>query len=82
MGKLDDFITQQNAFNATLDTSLIDIGGDIQSLNDKIAALVAAPGTLTPEQVAALDALVVGGDALTAKAQALNDLTPPPVPVA
>ena len=81
MGKLDDFIMQQTAFNATLDTSLTDIGGDIQSLNDKIAALVAVPGTLTPEQVAALDALVVGGNALNAKAEALNALTPPVVPV-
>lgn len=81
MGTLQDFITQQTDFNAALDTSLTGIAGDIQSLNDKIAALVAAQGTLTPEQQAALDALVAGGAALNAKAEALNALTPPAVPV-
>jgi hypothetical protein len=80
MATLDEFITAQNGFNAALETALTDIGGDIQNLNDQIAALVAAGGTLTPAQQAALDALVVSGTALQAKADALNALTPPVVP--
>jgi hypothetical protein len=80
MAKIDDFITAQTTFNASLDTALTDIGGDIQNLNDQIAALVAAGGTLTSEQQAALDALIASGTALQAKADALNALTPPVVP--
>lgn len=80
MATLDEFIFQQTDFNAALNTALTDIGGDIQSLNDQITALIAAPGTLTPEQIAAIQALALSGAALNAKAAALNDLTPPVVP--
>ena len=82
MANLNDFVTQQTAFNASLNTALTDIGSDIQTLNEMIAALVAAQGALSPEQQAALDALVAEGGVLAAKADALNALTPPAVPVA
>lgn len=80
MAEFQDFVTQQTAFNASLTTALTDIGTDIQSLNDKIAALTTAPGSLTPEQQAALDALIAEGSALATKADALNALTPPTLP--
>ena len=81
MATVNDFVTQQTAFNAALNIALTDLGGDIQQLNDKIAALVAAGGALTADQQAALDVLVIDGAALAAKADALNALTPPVVPV-
>ncbi len=82
MADLQDFVTQQTAFNASLNTALTDIGADIDSLNAKIEALVAAQGSLSAEQQAALDALVAEGSALGAKADALNALTPPALPPA
>jgi hypothetical protein len=77
---LDNFIAAQTDYNTALDTALTDIAGDIQNLNDQIAVLVAAGGSLTPAQQAAVDALVASGSALQAKADAINALTPPAVP--
>lgn len=81
MAAVDDFVAKQTEFNTSLGIALADIGADIQSLNDKIAALVTAGGALTAAQQAALDVLVADGSALAAKADALNALTPPAVPV-
>jgi hypothetical protein len=77
MATLDEFITQQTAFNEQLNTALTGITGDIQNLNDQIAVLQGTPGTLTPAQQAAIDALAATGAALATKAAGLDDLTPP-----
>ena len=82
MATLQEFIDQQTAFNASLDASVVGITADIDSLNAKIAALIAAGGAITPAQQVAIDALVAHGAALAAKVAALDALTPPVVPTA
>ena len=81
MATLDEFIATQGTANAAIDAALTGITGDINLLNERIADLLAAGGalgTLTPAQQSAVDALVLSGETLNAKAQALDDLTPQP----
>lgn len=80
MTKLDDYIAAQTAVNTQISTAVDGLVGDVQNLNDQIAALVAAQGTPTPEQQAALDALTATGQAMADKLTALDAVTPPVAP--
>lgn len=82
MASLADFVIKQTEFNNSLGTSLADIQADIQTLNDKIGELASAQGSLSVEQQAALDELVLEGSALADKAGDLNQMTPPAIPTA
>jgi len=75
MTAISDFAAKQTAFNAA-----------IAALNDKIAALQASPGAITPEDQKTLDdltaALQLRTDTAAASAAALDAKTPPVVPAA
>ncbi len=94
MSAISDYVTQQKAFNDAVSAdisgianSLTAIDGDIAVLNDKITALQASQGQITPEDQLLLDGLQADGLALAARtkaakdaAAALDDKTPPAAP--
>lgn len=80
MSKISEFATKQNAFNDRVDAAVTGLQQDIKTLNDLIEQLQNSPGEITPEDQASLDALEQRGDAIAAKLEALDALTPPPVP--
>lgn len=82
MTKISEFAEKQAAFNNRMDSAVQGIVGDVAELNRKIEELQNSPGTITPEDQALLDALEVRGDAISAKLEAIDALTPPPVPAA
>jgi len=87
---VDDYIAAQTATNAQISTavdalggSITGVSGDVQNLNNQIAALQNSLGTLTPAQQQAFADLASQGTALAAKVQtaadslaALDALTP------
>lgn len=80
MSAISDFAAKQSAFNTRIDSAITGLQGDVQTLNDTITKLQNSPGTVTPEDQAALDTLQAQGDALSAKLEALDALTPPAIP--
>lgn len=80
MSAISDFAVKQAAFNDRMDVAVAGLVGDVTSLNAKIDELQNSPGTITPEDQALLDALQVRGEAISAKLEALDALTPPVVP--
>ena len=79
MTAIADFAAAQNAFNDRMDVAIADLQADIKFLNDQIAALQA--NAVTPEDLAALEALKVRAAAMADKLDALDALTPPAPPV-
>jgi hypothetical protein len=77
MSAISEFAAKQNAFNTRLDAALAGIGSDIKTLNDKIAELQGSPGEVTPEDQALLDSLQTSAEALAAKFEAVDAMTPP-----
>ncbi len=82
MTAVSDFAASQNAFNDRMDAAIADLQGDVKSLNDQIAALVASQGQLSAEDQASLDALQARASGIADKLDALDALTPPVPPVA
>lgn len=80
MSKISEFATKQNTFNDRVDAAVTGLQQDIKTLNDLIEQLQNSPGEITPEDQASLNALEARGDAIAAKLEALDALTPPPVP--
>lgn len=80
MSKISEFATAQKTFNDRQDAAITGLQGDVKSLTDKIAELQNSAGTVTPEDQALLDDLQTRGEAITAKLEALDALTPPPIP--
>jgi len=80
MSKITDFSTAVKASFDKVSGDLDSISTDIQVLNDKITALQNSPGTLTPEDQAALDDIQAGAVALAAKADAAVPAPLPPAP--
>lgn len=81
MSAISDFAVKQNEFNDKLGAALQGIEGDIKKLNADITKIQNSPGTITPEDQATLDSLQQKGQALADKFSALDELTPPEVPV-
>ncbi len=77
MSAISDFAAKQKAHNEKLATSIDGLVADVQSLNDKITELQNNPGPISPEDQATLDELEAQGAALSEKAAALDELTPP-----
>lgn len=77
---LATFAADQANFNGKLDVALTNIAADIAGLNDLITKLQASSGEVTPADQALIDQLETQGAALAAKADALDQLTPPVVP--
>jgi hypothetical protein len=82
MSAISDFAVKQNAFNDRIDASITGVRADVTGLNDLILRLQNSPGPISPEDQASLDSLQVRGEAITAKLEALDALTPPVVPAA
>jgi hypothetical protein len=80
--KIAEFAAAQKAFNDRQDAAVTGLQGDVQSLNDKITELQNSAGAITPEDQALLDDLQTRGEAITAKLEALDALTPPVPPPA
>ena len=80
MSAISEFAEKQNAHNATMDTAVEGLATDIQVLNDKITELQNTQGQITPEDQALLDSIELRGAAIAERLEALNALTPPPVP--
>lgn len=79
---ISDFAAAQTAFNDRMDIAITDLQGDIKSLNDQIAALIASAGEISAEDKASLDALQARASGMADKLDALDALTPPVVPAA
>lgn len=77
---ISDFAVKQNEFNDRQDAAVAGLTGDVQTLNDKITELQNSAGTITPEDQALLNDIQARGEAITAKLEALDALTPPKVP--
>lgn len=82
MSAISDFAAKQAAHNTAIDTALSDIQVEIKTLNDQITALQNSAGQVTPADQALLDGMETTVAALQAKAQALDNLTPPTPPSA
>lgn len=80
MTKISDFADKQTAHNARMDAALTGLSGDIDALNAKIAELQATQGAITAEDQTLLDDLQTQGEALSARIEAADALTPPTMP--
>jgi hypothetical protein len=78
--KIADFAAAQTAFHNRLDTAVSGLTADIEALNDKITELQNTQGQITPEDQTLLDAIQVRGEAIAAKLDALDALTPTVTP--
>jgi hypothetical protein len=78
--KIGDFAAAQTAFHNRLDTAVSGLTADIEALNDKITELQNTQGQITPEDQTLLDAIQVRGEAIAAKLDALDALTPTVTP--
>lgn len=80
MSAISDFAAKQGAFNTRIDNAIAGLVEDVKFLNATIETLQTTPGPITAEDQASLDALEARGDAIAAKLEALDALTPPVVP--
>lgn len=80
MTAISDFAAAQVEFNTRLSAALEGMSGDIAALSAKITELEGSLGRLSAEDQATLDELKVQAENLTARAEALDALTPPVVP--
>lgn len=79
MTAISDFANEQTMFNDRLAAAMAGISGDIKSLNDQIAGMSGAG--MSAEDVALLASLKDKAAELADAAEALDDMTPPAVPV-
>lgn len=82
MSVITDFTAKVQAVFDKVSGDLDSISTDIKALNDKITALQNSPGTLSPADQAALDAIQTNAQALQAKADAAVPAPLPPAPAA
>jgi outer membrane murein-binding lipoprotein Lpp len=82
MSAISEFAARQDAFNNRIDVAVDGLTSDVQVLVAKIEELQNTAGQITPEDQALLDAIQSRSDAIAAKLEALDALTPPPVPAA
>ncbi len=78
--QIQQFADKQNAFNARLGTAIDGVVADIKTLNDLITQLQNNPGPISPEDQATLDNLQATGEALAARLESVDQMTPPVVP--
>lgn len=72
MSQITDWAAQQEADLSTISTELDAVTTGIAALDAKIQALQNSPGTLAPDDQAALDAISAASKALVAKAAAIS----------
>lgn len=81
MSAISDFAVKQGAFNARLSAAIDGVSADVASLNAKIEELKNTPGEMTIEDQALLGQLQEQGEAIAARLETLDSLTPPTPPV-
>lgn len=77
MTKVQETADRMEALFAEQKAGLEDIQGDIKFLTDKIAEIQNSPGTLSPEDQAALDAMEAKAAEVTNNIKTLASQTPP-----
>ena len=82
MTAISDFAKAQTAHNERMSTALTNLSEDIASLNAKIVELQSTSGAITQEDQMLLDELQTQAEALAARIEAADALTPPAMPVA
>ena len=80
MSAISDFAAKQTAFNDRQDAAITALGTDIETLNKKITDLQNSAGQITPEDQKLLDDIQARASSISDKLDALDALTPPPVP--
>ena len=80
MSQITDWAAQEEADLSAISTTLDNVVSGIAALDALITAFQNSPGTLTPQDQAALDAIQASAHALVTKASAIS--TAPPVPPA
>jgi peptidoglycan hydrolase CwlO-like protein len=81
MSAISDFADKLKVHTDKADAAIAGLVEDNATLNATIAALQASQGTLTAEDQALLDTIESIAAGQAAKLEALDALTPPPVPV-
>lgn len=81
MSKIAEFATAMTAYFDRQDVAIDGLKGDIDWMVAKIAELQGTAGAITPEDQKLLDDLQVRAGGAATKAEALDAMTPPPVPV-
>jgi len=81
MSNISEFVDAQNAFNDQIDTAIAGLTGDVKNLSDQILALQNSAGSVTPEDQALLDGIQARVKVMADKLTALDQVTPPVVPV-
>ena len=86
MSAISDYAAGVKESFTKINDGITGLAGDIKGLNDKITALQASQGQVTPEDQALLDEIQALAKAAADKITALDGLTPPvpaePVPPA
>lgn len=80
MSAIAEFAARVEQHQATIDTAVEGLSGDIKGLNDKIAELQNTPGAITAEDQALLDQIEQRATAIATKVKALDAVTPPTAP--
>lgn len=81
MSKIAEFAATMNAFTDRQDAAVAAVQADVMWLKDKIDQIQNTPGEVTAEDQALLDAIQARTAAVADKLEALDAMTPPPVPV-
>lgn len=77
---VQEFVSQIKPFLQRQSTAIDNVVGDVKTLNDKIAALQATQGQLTPEDEALLADIQSIAGGLATKTEDLDAMTPPVAP--
>lgn len=80
MSAISDFAAKQQQFNSRMDAAVDGLTQDVATMNAKILELQNTSGAITPEDQALLDELQARGEAISAKLEALDGMTPPAPP--
>lgn len=74
---LQAYAATATAFNTRISAAIDGIAADLDSLNALILQLQNNPGPISPEDQAILDTAVAAGEALAARLESLDAITPP-----
>lgn len=77
---IEEFAAKQREHNARMDSAIAGVTGDVEAQAALIKQLQENPGPISAEDQAVLDELQASNEALASKLEALDALTPPPVP--
>jgi len=81
MSAISDFADKMKVHNDKVDAAVSGLTDDVKSLKDQITALQNSQGQITPADQALLDGIEAKAQAVSDKLEALDALTPPPLPV-